>query len=252
MRSLLVLLLLASTTYAEHPLQPLVRLAEFRLKKLDAEVQDYTCKVVKRESVRGVLQPTEFMKAKIRPEPFALYVQYLYPERVQGRELLFVENQYDNKIIVKKGGQRFSFLTTSVSIDADVVKDASNHSIRDMGFTRLLKEMLAIAQEEMKHDHIQVKYYEGAKVEGRLSTLVEIRRTEPVKSEHEFHLVRLYIDDEMQLPIRFEAWDWPENGKLPLLEEFTLLEVAFNQGLGDSDFDYRNPNYGFNENYKVQ
>jgi len=252
MRTLALLVLLAATAYAEHPLQPLVTLGEHRLKRFNTEVQDYTCKVVKRETIRGILQPMECMYAKIRPEPFAIYVRYLHPKRVYERELLFVENQYLNKIIVKKGGPRFAFITTSVEIDSDVVKVSSNYSIKDMGFARLLKQMIEIAKEEMQSEYVEVKYYEGVKIEGRSNTMAQIRRTQKRDSKYDFQIARLYIDDEMQLPTRLESWGWPDaKGITSLLEEFTLLEVHFNQGLTDQDFDYKSPQYGFNANYET-
>jgi len=241
MRTAILLLLLTSPALAEHPLQPLIRLAETRLQKFDSEVQDYTCKVVKRETLRGVLQPLEFMNAKIRQDPFSIYVQYLSPTSVKGRELLYVDGQ--EKLLVKRGGRRFAFYTTSVSLDADIVKESSNYSIKDMGFARLLEKMLEISKQELLRQDTEVTYYEGVKIEGRLCTMAQIRHAQHQK-DFDFYIVRLYIDDQMQLPVRFEAWGWPEDG-LKLMEEFTLLEVNFNQGLTDLDFDHNNPKYGF-------
>jgi hypothetical protein len=63
-----------------------------------------------------------------------------------------------------------------------------------------------------------------------------------------FNVARIYLDDELQIPIRYEAYDWPEQqGADPvLLEEYTYLNLKLNQGFTDADFDVHNPNYGFN------
>ena len=62
-----------------------------------------------------------------------------------------------------------------------------------------------------------------------------------------FHMVRLYVDHEHGLPIRFEAYDWPlKPGAAPeLVEEYTYLDLRLNVGLGEHDFDPRNRSYSF-------
>ena len=63
-----------------------------------------------------------------------------------------------------------------------------------------------------------------------------------------FHIARIFVDDELNLPIRYESYDWPEEegGKPQVLEEYTYLNLKLNNGFTDADFDIRNPNYQFN------
>lgn len=55
------------------------------------------------------------------------------------------------------------------------------------------------------------------------------------------------MDDEYNLPIRYEAYDWPRNGDSvsqdDLLEEYTYVNLKTNVGLSDRDFDPANSNY---------
>jgi hypothetical protein len=62
-----------------------------------------------------------------------------------------------------------------------------------------------------------------------------------------FHKVRVYIDNELGLPIRFEAYDWPKHpGAEPeLAEEYTYTNLKLNVGLKDMDFDVANGTYSF-------
>jgi outer membrane lipoprotein-sorting protein len=62
-----------------------------------------------------------------------------------------------------------------------------------------------------------------------------------------YHKALIFIDDQLNIPVRFEAYDWPkqEGGQPLLLEEYTYVNVKFNVGLTDADFDPRNPNYKF-------
>ena len=62
-----------------------------------------------------------------------------------------------------------------------------------------------------------------------------------------FHKVRLYIDHELGLPVRFEAYDWPRHASGPdvLLEEYAYIDLKLNVGLTDHDFDPNNRGYSF-------
>jgi hypothetical protein len=61
--------------------------------------------------------------------------------------------------------------------------------------------------------------------------------------------LRIYIDDELDLPIRFDAYDWPAEprGDPPLAEQYTYAKLKLGTGLTDTDFDVRNPRYGYAE-----
>jgi hypothetical protein len=57
------------------------------------------------------------------------------------------------------------------------------------------------------------------------------------------------IDGELDLPIRFEAYDWPTEPEAepPLAEQYTYTKLKLNNGFSDTDFDVRNPRYGYSE-----
>ena len=85
-----------------------------------------------------------------------------------------------------------------------------------------------------------------ALVGDRPCTMVE--STHPTRSpEFLFHSVKVFIDRELGLPIRFEAYDWPAKaGVAPeLVEEYTYRDLRLNVGLSDADFDPANPAYSF-------
>ena len=62
-----------------------------------------------------------------------------------------------------------------------------------------------------------------------------------------FHKVKLYINGELGLPTRFEAYDWPQHpGASPeLVEEYTYRDLRTDVGLRDEDFDPANKGYNF-------
>jgi negative regulator of sigma E activity len=116
-----------------------------------------------------------------------------------------------------------------------------------------LKRLIEVAREDMQYQECDVKYFTGAKVNGRVCTVVQV--THPVPRPHfRYHVAKIFIDDELQLPIRFATYDWPEKdgGEARLMEEYTYLDLKLNVGLTDWDFDYRNENYNFRKDFEIR
>jgi hypothetical protein len=251
--------LAADGTSEEHPLLPLMRLAEKRLRWLDV-VQDYTCTVAKRERIDGRLQEAQSMLVKLRQAqvrgsqavaPLSVYLRYLGPSEVEGREVLYVQGANQNKMIVRRGGPRFSYVTVSVAPDSPAAFQDSNHPITEVGFRSMLLQLLAYGREDLQHGECEVKYYTNAKINDRSCTVAQI--THPVRRDYfQYHVAQIFIDDQLQLPVRFVVYDWAEQegGSSPLIEEYTVLNVKLNAGLTDYDFDYRNENYKFSKTFK--
>ncbi len=231
-----------------------------RYQAIDAQIRDYTCTLVRREQIDGRLSPPEFLAVKLRhgrtepgkpPVPFAVYLKFLAPAEVQGREVLYVEGRYDGKMIVRRGGIRMPYVTAALSPTGALAMQKNRYPVTEIGFKNLLMRLIEVAREDAEHPECEVRYYTGAKVNGRPCTLVEV--THPIRRSHfRYHLARVYIDDELLIPVRYAAFDWPaeSNGEPRLMEEYTYLNVRLNQGLTDWDFDYRNENYGFRKDFQ--
>jgi hypothetical protein len=57
----------------------------------------------------------------------------------------------------------------------------------------------------------------------------------------------VFIDKQLDLPIRYASYDWPAKpGETPpLFEVYTYTRLKLNVGLTDVDFDKTNPKYDF-------
>ncbi len=238
-----------------HPLAPVLEYAQQRLQEMDNEIKDYECILVRRERLAGRLSPYVHAHVKLRHQqtrdgvvltPFSVYMRFLSPAEVQGREVLYVQGQNKGNLIVRRGGQRFKFVTVAVDPKSDIVLRESRYPIEELGIRNLTERLIEVGKEELKQDEIEVTYFEDTKVNGRLCTAIQI--THPVRRDHfRYHVARVFIDDELQIPIRYASYDWPrkEGGAPPLLEEYTYLDLELNVGLGDRDFDHRNDHYKF-------
>ncbi len=244
----------------DHPLSPLIQYASERFHAIDEQVRDYTCTLVKREQIEGRVSAPEFIFMKLRhakteygtpPIPFSVYLKFLAPAEVQGREVLYVEGRHDGKLIARRGGVRLPFVTAALNPTGELAMQGNRYPITEIGFKNLLLRLIEVAREDLQHPECDVRYYSEAKVNGRSCTLVEV--THPVRRPYfRYHVARVFIDNELLIPIRYAAYDWPEKagGEPCLMEEYTYLNVKLNQGLTDRDFDYRNENYGFRKDFQ--
>jgi len=122
----------------------------------------------------------------------------------------------------------------------------NRYPITEVGILNLTRRLVEVGESDRKFGECEVREYPNAKINDRTATCIEVKHPVP-RGNFRYHLARIYIDDELNIPIRFEAYDWPkENGGEPLLlEEYTYVNVKLNVGLTDVDFDPRNAQYKF-------
>lgn len=231
-------------TFAE-----VLQIARDGVKHIDGEIRDYSCLLVKRERVEGVLGDYQYMVAKVRHRTdataFSLYLRFLKPEDVQEREVLFVTGANGGKIVAKKGGFRFSYLTTEVDPNSEIAMQGNRYPITEFGVQNLAHKLLEIAENKDIASEFDVELRRQSKVDNRECLSIIVKKRERAADDH-FYLARVFIDKKLMVPIHFEAYDWPVHGKKPrLLEQYTYRNLKLNVGLTAADFDRNNPSYGF-------
>ncbi len=241
------------STPDNHPLRPVLKFAEDALLELD-EVRDYTCVLVKRERVDGRLSGYVYMSAKIRHEqkmedrkkPFGVYLHFLRPAKVNGREVLYVAGRTGDNFLARRGGSRLGSVTTWLKTDSQMAMKENRYPITDIGLRNLVLKLAEVAREDIKHDECKVQYFKDARVDGRKCTHIRVTHPEP-RDHFRFHQADIYVDNGLRVPIRYVAYQWPTRpGDAPrLVEEYNYMKVKLNVGLTDKDFDRNNPDYGF-------
>ncbi len=238
----------------EHPLAPAYRQALESRRLIAEKFHDYTATIVKRERIGGELQDHEYIFAKIRHErsangrvqtPFSVYLYFVKPSKVKGREVIFVNGRNNNKLFAHEGGV-LGLVTVSLDPESGLAMRGQRYPITEIGIDNLVRKLVEVAENDMKYGECEVKTHQGAKINGRSCTCLEV--THPVRrTNFRFHKAQVFIDDELGIPIRYAAYDWPKKagGSPPLLEEYTYLNLKLNVGLTDADFSKTNKGYGF-------
>jgi hypothetical protein len=239
----------------EHPLDPALATAQNSLDLIRSTVTDYTATVIKRERIKGVLGDYEYMFTKIRNRklegdqiktPLSVYLKFLKPKSCEGREVVWVEGQNNNKLRAHEGG---IIPLPAVWLDPDgaLAMRGNLHPIYHIGIENLVVKLIEKGNvvRKLGPENCEVWTTKGAKVNNRVCTVINVRHPEQ-KPAYEFNLAQIFIDDELQVPIRYAAFHWPtspEEKTGAVLEEYTYINLKLNVGLQDVDFDINNPNY---------
>lgn len=216
------------------------------LRGLDS-IAEYSCVLVKRERIGGKLGASETLALKVRHEPFSVYVNYLAPEKAKDQEALFVTGRYDGKLMAHANGLRGKLIGT-VALDPHgrFAMQGNRYPITETGVRRMAESWI----EEIEHDQrlvpCAVKTMDNARINQRDCGCFEVVRNGHHK-QVPFQMTRLYVDAELRLPVRYEAYEWPAKpGAAPqLAEEYTYLELQLEPEFTDADFDLGNPKYKF-------
>ncbi len=233
-----------------HVMQQLLDIASQREKEIQNTIRDYTCIIVKRERIKGVMQENRFIQAKVRTssmidgqkQPLSVHLTFGAPTQVKGREVIYVEGQNNNEMIVRRGGSRFEYVTTNVALDSDLARTETLMQIGHLGFDGMVSEIVKHLRSDIAADptssNTQVRLSREAKINDRMCTSVVI--THPLRADGlTYHRAEFFVDNEYHLPVRVAAYDWPtsEGAEPELLAEFTYTKIKINVGLTDADFD---------------
>jgi len=242
---------------APHSLDPAIAIAHQGLAIVQENIQDYTAKLIKRERIEETLGEHEYMFIKVRNRkldngniavPFSVYVAFLKPVAVKGREVVFVENKNQGKFFVHEGGMKRMLGTHSLEPTGWLAMQGQRYPLTDIGIENLVSKLIDRGERDKRHGECSVQFLEGAKVNNRPCTVVQVEHPEKV-GPYDFHIAQVFLDNEYRIPVRYAAYTWPKAPGQPpeVLEEYTYQDIKFNVGLTDADFDPNNPEYGFHK-----
>jgi outer membrane lipoprotein-sorting protein len=228
----------------EHPLAPLIRWGKAGVAALQ-RVDAYTCRLAKRERVGGKLSNYQWMSVKVRQNPFSVYAAFANKQERPWQEVVYVEHRDGGKMFVHSDEFRLMG-TVSLFPDSDRAMRDNRYPLTEVGVLNLIQRLVEHAENDSKFEDCEVKIFKDAKIESRPCLYIRVTH-KARRPEFSFHMARIFIDNELNVPVRYEAYTWPDepNGKPLLMEEYTYLDFKLNSQFTDRDFDIHNPDYFF-------
>jgi outer membrane lipoprotein-sorting protein len=237
---------LSSGQAGEHPLMPVLRWAYTGVGNVE-KLQDYSATLVKRERVGSKVGEYDYMFVKVRQKPFSVYIYFLSPQDLKGQEVIYVQGQNNGNLLAHTVGIKDKLVgTVPLKPDGVMAMRGNRYPLTEIGILNLIRRLVEVGEQDVKYGECNVKFYKGAKINNRVCTCIEVVHPTP-RRNFLFHLARIFVDDELNIPIRYESYDWPKeaSGTPELIEEYTYLNLKLNNGFTDADFDIKNPNYKF-------
>ena len=237
-----------------HPLDPALRTARDSLQHIQLNVRDYTAIMSKRVRVDGKLNDYQHTYVKIRNRrvendrlttPMSVYLYFLKPDAIKGREVIWVENRNNGRMVAHDAGLK-RLIKVELDPNGSMAMRGQRYPITEIGLEKLVQKVIETGNRDRQRDECQVKFYDNAKINQRVCRTFEI--IHPVERPYfDFHRAQVFFDNDLNMLVRYASWSWPkeEGGKPVLEEEYTYTDIKVNVGLTDLDFDPDNPAYGF-------
>jgi len=219
------------------------------------QVDDYTATFFKQERLDGgdLLDP-QVMQLKLRHEPFSVYMKWT--EGDVGREVLYVDGQYENRMLVKKGG-RMGRLLPSLKLDphGSLAMGEARHPITEVGLLTLTKKILDYRRRDLGiAEGVTCRMTDNERIDNRECYCFAVEYASP-QIDPLYRKTITWIDKELGVPICLKNYTWPDEKETaasnPEIDEETLIEfytytdIKLDQRLAASAFDQANTEYTF-------
>jgi Protein of unknown function (DUF1571) len=234
----------AASTRARTPVERAIHAIAESQSRYD-RVEDYTCTLYKRERIAGRMTPLHIMSMKVRSKPQSIYLKFQQP--AHGREAIYIEGRHGSKVLAHDVGlNKLLAGTLALEPTSSRAMEDCRHPITEAGIGPLLDTLAKRWAVELDPDETKLTFHDDLLIGPRRCTMIESAHPQR-RAEFLHYMVRVYIDQELGLPIRFEAFDWPGRpGSEPALtEEYSYIHLKLNVGLRDIDFDVANSTYSF-------
>ena len=191
-------------------------------------IHDYTALFLKRERIKGIIQPLETIELRFQ-EPFKVYLAWRQP--YAGRVITYVEGENDNKIRVNPGGI-LRLLRLSLDPSSKLAMRNSHHSIRRIGLANTIGLIMQQYQRGTQEGKITIHFRGHDEVDKRPAYHVELVSLADNTDGYYAYRSEIWIDKEYYLPTRLHIYDWDNQ----LYEHYEYHQLRLNPHLGREAF----------------
>jgi hypothetical protein len=206
-----------------------IALLQFAREHYRKRVQDYSATLVKQERINNTLKPVETLDILFKERPFSVLMKW---QKNAGKvdKLLFVEGQYDNKMVVHPTGL-FSWLKSARrDPQGTEALQSSRRTCDQFGFYRSMDSLLRIYTLAQEQGDLRIGYVGKTLVDKR--PCIAMERILPVKKEYPYARLVMEFDVEYLVPTAITSYDW--QGRL--IGRYVYKNLRFNIGLTQDMF----------------
>lgn len=208
-----------------------VALLRYCLANYEGRYQDYTCKFIKQERIRGKLGKAQEIAVKFTDSPFRVAMAWTKNAPI-GDRLIYVQGRYDDMMLVRPHSKMLRWLGTQKRRPDG--PDAMKNTLRPVtgfGFANATRSLIGVYAEARRAGESKEEFGGYAKVDGR-ECIVLIRRLPATSKTYPAWRTTVYIDLEYLLPVCLEGLNWDKK----LACRYSYTDVKFNVGLDGGDF----------------
>lgn len=216
-------------------------------------VANYTATFLKQERVDGSICDPQVMELKLRHRPFSVYMRWFVGDK--GREVLYVDNENDGKMLVKLGGLKGRLLPVMrLDPNGSMALRESRHAITNVGLLNLARKIITYRRQELEAGvRIRCVMTDDQSFDKRPCYCFVVEYPDQETSNVYRKSVQ-YIDKELSLPVCIKNYTWPDTAdeanadhldELTLVEHYQYSDIRLNSALSDTDFDVANSDYHF-------
>jgi hypothetical protein len=235
----------ASSPSDDHPLTPALSLAKQAQQYAEKHVQGFRCQLIKRERIDGELQPERVIEICVREGssqcgPYAARLDFLAPNEVTGRRILYVDGEHDNKMLVRKGGRRLNYIVLRLDPEGFKAKAESLAPVTQIGYRRMMAAIVETLERQIEIDtagtNTHVEWMDATELNGQLGRLIRITHPERDPALC-FYQAEVLLHLEHELPVRIALFDWPEDSGQPaLIAEYTYQNLELCEAIPPDAF----------------
>lgn len=220
------------------------------------QIPHYTATFLKQERIAKEMTDPQVIQLKLRHEPFSVYMRWLQGE--VGREVLYVDGEYDGDMLVKVGGWKARVVPPlRLAPDCSLAMQQSRYPVTQVGLLALCETLIQDRERDLDEDrNVRCDVVDELVCNERTCYRFELCYDDPSSSEIYRKSVQ-YIDKEWRIPICVKNFTWPSRQDAigyeakdlddrTLIEFYSYSDVCLDSLLADSDFDSANSEYCFN------
>ncbi|MEW4490675.1 DUF1571 domain-containing protein [Thalassoglobus sp. JC818] len=208
------------------------------------ERHQYTARLEKQVEIDGTLKEPEMIEAKVRQEPFSVYLKW----DDSGQEALYVKGKNRDRMVARVT-QGIAILRNVWKLDPESrqAMQGCRYPITEFGLLRMTERVSDFYQNRAEEAGLQCSHRTDFFGE-RPVVIFDVAFHSPQDCP-DYSLSKLYFDAEEKCLVGVENYGWSKDGRSGgLVEKYLFHEIQFDAPLSDVDFSLENPSYKFVKN----